>query len=237
MSCGDDPEANRTLSVLLLWIQTERAPVKGETIGDNPEADMALKEDPKTPDAGQSDPAGPDLRVALMGEMALFIHSALTGRDYDANRMVPIATTLQREKTRELGTSSAQTNSNNRRHPAGLCSPFDGSAFCGTTAAAASSPTCALVSAERYTPAAVASTPIFQSFLSGDSHILLQPEPTSVPPPPCPVLDEIRRALHAVREEEESEATQHSTRKPIIKPIINATFSSRRILSARAAWN
>eukprot|EP00965_Chrysotila_dentata_P106613 3521370-Pleurochrysis_carterae.AAC.1 len=34
MSCGDNnPEANMTLSVsLLLWIQTERAPVKGETI-------------------------------------------------------------------------------------------------------------------------------------------------------------------------------------------------------------
>eukprot|EP00965_Chrysotila_dentata_P015069 498882-Pleurochrysis_carterae.AAC.1 len=32
MACGDNPEANITISVSLLWIQTERAPVKGETI-------------------------------------------------------------------------------------------------------------------------------------------------------------------------------------------------------------
>eukprot|EP00965_Chrysotila_dentata_P097013 3206724-Pleurochrysis_carterae.AAC.3 len=44
--------------------------------GDNlDEANMALKEDPNTPDAGQLDPAALDMR-ALVGEMAPLMHSA-----------------------------------------------------------------------------------------------------------------------------------------------------------------
>eukprot|EP00965_Chrysotila_dentata_P139805 4621940-Pleurochrysis_carterae.AAC.1 len=45
--------------------------------GHRPEANKVLKKDANTPDSGQSDPTGPDLR-ALVCEMALLMHWAVT---------------------------------------------------------------------------------------------------------------------------------------------------------------
>eukprot|EP00965_Chrysotila_dentata_P187742 6172321-Pleurochrysis_carterae.AAC.1 len=152
--------------------------------GDNPEANMVPKKDPNyyRPDAGQSDPAGPDMR-ALMGESALVMYSALTSRYYDADRM-----------TNRRGTSSTPTV------PAAAILPDSvapsAAVHFPVITAAASPQTGALSSAA--TPAAVASTLMFQAILSGDSRTLWPPEPTKVPPPPSPVLDKMKRALHAV---------------------------------------
>eukprot|EP00965_Chrysotila_dentata_P062430 2068996-Pleurochrysis_carterae.AAC.1 len=54
--------------------------------GDNPEANMASNKNTYTPDASQRKSAGPDLS-ALVGELALWVHAAAIGEDYDADRM------------------------------------------------------------------------------------------------------------------------------------------------------
>eukprot|EP00965_Chrysotila_dentata_P149830 4947673-Pleurochrysis_carterae.AAC.1 len=51
--------------------------------------------------------------------------------------------------------------------------------------------------------AAVASSPMSQATPPGDNRFSWPPGPIHVPPPPTPVLDELRRALRAAREEEE----------------------------------
>eukprot|EP00965_Chrysotila_dentata_P067881 2245412-Pleurochrysis_carterae.AAC.1 len=146
---------------------------------------MVLEKDPDTANAGQSDPL-----------------SRICERWWD---IVAIATTLQREQTHGRGTSSTPTTTPAAILPDSVA-PSATVHFPVSTTAAASSPTGALVSASA--SAAVASTPMFQAILSGDSRILWPAEQTSVPPPPPPVLDEMRRALHAVRKDEELEATQ-----------------------------
>eukprot|EP00965_Chrysotila_dentata_P133343 4408627-Pleurochrysis_carterae.AAC.1 len=70
--------------------------------GDNPEANMASNNNADTPDAGQRESAGPKLS-ALVGELALLVHAAAIGEEYDADRMSALATALQRESARERG--------------------------------------------------------------------------------------------------------------------------------------
>eukprot|EP00965_Chrysotila_dentata_P198612 6178904-Pleurochrysis_carterae.AAC.1 len=74
--------------------------------GDNPEADMASNRNTDTLDAGQRESAGPNLS-ALVRELAVFVHAAAIGGDYDADRMIALATALQRETPRERGRSAA----------------------------------------------------------------------------------------------------------------------------------
>eukprot|EP00965_Chrysotila_dentata_P242917 6205132-Pleurochrysis_carterae.AAC.1 len=61
---------------------------------------MASNNNTDTPDAGQRESAGPNLSAnlsALVGELALLVHAAASGEDYDAGRF---ATALQRETVR-----------------------------------------------------------------------------------------------------------------------------------------
>eukprot|EP00965_Chrysotila_dentata_P001387 45338-Pleurochrysis_carterae.AAC.1 len=58
------------------------------------------------PDAGQRESAGPNLS-ALVGELALLVHAAAIGEDYNADKMSALATSLQRETARERGRSFA----------------------------------------------------------------------------------------------------------------------------------
>eukprot|EP00965_Chrysotila_dentata_P083604 2758604-Pleurochrysis_carterae.AAC.1 len=67
---------------------------------------MASSRGTGTPDAGQRESAGPNLS-ALVGELALLVHAAAVGGDYDADRISALATALQRETVRERGMSSA----------------------------------------------------------------------------------------------------------------------------------
>eukprot|EP00965_Chrysotila_dentata_P118434 3915494-Pleurochrysis_carterae.AAC.1 len=67
---------------------------------------MASNNNTDTPDASQREFAGPNLS-ALVGKLALLVHAAAIGDDYDADRMSALDTALQRETAREQGRSSA----------------------------------------------------------------------------------------------------------------------------------
>eukprot|EP00965_Chrysotila_dentata_P007123 232296-Pleurochrysis_carterae.AAC.1 len=63
---------------------------------------MASNNNTDTPDAGQRESAGHNLS-ALVEELALLVHAAATGEDYDADRMNALATALQPETMRARG--------------------------------------------------------------------------------------------------------------------------------------
>eukprot|EP00965_Chrysotila_dentata_P011257 366498-Pleurochrysis_carterae.AAC.1 len=67
---------------------------------------MASSKNTDTPDAGRRESAGHNLS-ALVGKLALLVHAAAIGGDYDADRMSALAIVLQRETVRELGRFSA----------------------------------------------------------------------------------------------------------------------------------
>eukprot|EP00965_Chrysotila_dentata_P151132 4995216-Pleurochrysis_carterae.AAC.1 len=68
---------------------------------------MAPNNNTDTPHAGQTRVRWPQYLSALVGELALLVHAAAIGEDYDADRMGALATALQREMARERGRSSA----------------------------------------------------------------------------------------------------------------------------------
>eukprot|EP00965_Chrysotila_dentata_P007975 260108-Pleurochrysis_carterae.AAC.1 len=68
---------------------------------------MASNKNTDMPNAGQrKSAAGPNLS-ALVGKLALLVHEAAIGGDYDADRMSALATAIQCETARERGRSSA----------------------------------------------------------------------------------------------------------------------------------
>eukprot|EP00965_Chrysotila_dentata_P208970 6185007-Pleurochrysis_carterae.AAC.2 len=82
--------------------------------------------------------------------------------------------------------------------------------------------------------------------LDGDDRTSCPPKPTRVLPPPPPVINDLRRALHAVREEEGLELTREYTRRPVRDPAVQrdsrpsassmpAEFGSRPDREATAA--
>eukprot|EP00965_Chrysotila_dentata_P186645 6162924-Pleurochrysis_carterae.AAC.1 len=60
--------------------------------------------------------------------------------------------------------------------------------------------------APRASTALTTSSPMSYTISPGDNRSSWPPEPVPVPQPPTPVLDELRRALRTVRDEEESDA-------------------------------
>eukprot|EP00965_Chrysotila_dentata_P136969 4530359-Pleurochrysis_carterae.AAC.1 len=63
---------------------------------------MASNNNTDTPDAGRRESAGPNLSP-LVGELALLVHAAAIGENYDAGRVRALATALQRETVRARG--------------------------------------------------------------------------------------------------------------------------------------
>eukprot|EP00965_Chrysotila_dentata_P083339 2749328-Pleurochrysis_carterae.AAC.2 len=148
----------------------------------------------------------------------LLMNAAAIGGDYDADRMSALATTLQQETAREHGRSFAPA-ANTSTHVM-LASVLRTTAVSSSTpaTAAASVATSALVPAAA--SAAVASSPTFHATSPDGKRTSWPPEPIHVPPPPPPVLDESRRALHAVQEEEGLESAREYTRRPIRDPVV-----------------
>eukprot|EP00965_Chrysotila_dentata_P021141 699993-Pleurochrysis_carterae.AAC.1 len=66
---------------------------------------MASNNNTDTRDAGQRESAGANLS-ALVEELALLVHAAAIGENYDADRMSVLANVLQRETARERRRSS-----------------------------------------------------------------------------------------------------------------------------------
>eukprot|EP00965_Chrysotila_dentata_P098488 3255527-Pleurochrysis_carterae.AAC.2 len=94
-----------------------------------------------------------------------------------------------------------------------------------TTVVASSTPATAAASVATSTrvpaaaSAAVASSSMFHATSPGDDRTSWPPKPIRVPPSPPPVFDELKRALHAVSEEEVMESTREYTRRPIRDPV------------------
>eukprot|EP00965_Chrysotila_dentata_P069619 2299527-Pleurochrysis_carterae.AAC.2 len=68
---------------------------------------------------------------------------------------------------------------------------------CGMLSAPAAMPN----AAPRTFTALTTSSPMSYAISPGDNRSSWPPEPVHLPPPPSPVLDELRRALCAIREE------------------------------------
>eukprot|EP00965_Chrysotila_dentata_P209643 6185411-Pleurochrysis_carterae.AAC.9 len=183
--------------------------------GDNPEANMASNKDTDTLDAGQHESAGLNLS-ALGRELSLLVQAAAIVGDYNANRMSALATTLQRE-TRDCRRFAA---------PAATSAAVEPASAVRITVVASSTPATAAASVATSTlvPSAalpaVASSPMFHATSPGDDSNSWPPEPTRVPPSPPSVLDELRRAFHAVQEEEGLKRTREHTRRPIRDPVL-----------------
>eukprot|EP00965_Chrysotila_dentata_P187427 6172128-Pleurochrysis_carterae.AAC.1 len=120
------------------------------------------------------------------------------GRNYDPDRMSALPATLQRETVREHGVSSAPAATSIAILPASAqLTTVVGSSASITAAASVATNTLIHAAAS----VAVASYQRFHATSPGDSRTSRPSEPTRVPPPPPRVLEELRRALHAVREE------------------------------------
>eukprot|EP00965_Chrysotila_dentata_P160640 5304342-Pleurochrysis_carterae.AAC.1 len=134
---------------------------------------MASKNNTDTPDAGQRELAGPNLS-ALVGELALLLHAAAIGENYDADRISALATALQRETARERVRSSA---------PAATSTDVLPIFAVRATAVASSTPATATASVANSTfvpaaaSAAVASSPTFHATSLGDGRTSWPPEP------------------------------------------------------------
>eukprot|EP00965_Chrysotila_dentata_P141124 4664533-Pleurochrysis_carterae.AAC.1 len=165
--------------------------------GDNPEANMAPKGSTGSPKAGQRESTALNLSK-LLRELSLLLHAAAIGRDYDANRMIAIATTIHREMAQERGWSSAPAATTTAFLPASVMLAT-GVATSAPATAAKSVATNLLIPAAA--SAAVTSSPMSQATPPGDNRSTWPPGPIHVPTPPTPVLDELKRALRATREE------------------------------------
>eukprot|EP00965_Chrysotila_dentata_P096097 3174651-Pleurochrysis_carterae.AAC.1 len=80
--------------------------------GDSPEANMVSHEGTGTPKAGQRESTGFDVSKLLL-DLSLLSNAAAIGRDYDADRMIAITTTINREmaQKREWSSAPAATSS------------------------------------------------------------------------------------------------------------------------------
>eukprot|EP00965_Chrysotila_dentata_P257134 6212779-Pleurochrysis_carterae.AAC.1 len=163
--------------------------------GDNLEASMASDEGAGTPDERHCNLASLNLSE-LAGELSLLAHAAEIGEDYDADRMIAVTTTFKREMAQKREWPSAPAATSTAVLPASVMHAIG---FASSTPATAADSVATNTLIPAAASATVASFPMSKATPLGDNHLSWPPEAVHVPPPPTPVLDDLRRALRVAR--------------------------------------